>query len=184
MTALGETLNPPALITETAAQRLLGNNEKKLCARLGEEWRTNVSASWRDRHRYAKEARTRLAFLEEKTQSQRLTLDEAWDRALLTEEFGNAESALPLYQRVLSLDQSHAGASFAVGRLTLDDDSGAISLIEQAMELNHEYVIPGCELIHGHLVAKGRKEEGESYINRALNQSASYRAASEERFDD
>lgn len=181
LAALGESASPPAPVTETAAQSLFASHEAELCSALAVQWREGVSASWRDRHRYAQEARARLNELEERTRSQSLTLDEEWDRACLTEEFVDPGSALPLYQHVLSLDENHLGASFAVGRLTIEDDSRAISLIERAMEQSHEYVIPGCELIRSYLVSKGRKEEAEQYYNRALNQSATYHAASEER---
>jgi len=182
LAALGEQGTQLVRETDTAAHSLFGDNESALCDELAKEWRNNVTASWRDRHRYAQESRRQLGVLEEKSRTEQLTIDEEWDRARFTEEFGNAESAMPLYRNVLALDENHAGAKFAIGRLTINEnDSSAIALIESAMNVDHEFVIPGCELIYQYLVSKGRDREAEKYIKQALNQSESYRAATEER---
>src|SRR5262245_12315223 len=108
LAALGEPPSPPAPVAETAAQSLLGSNEEPLCAKLAEQWRERIRASWCDQHRHAKESRRQLSLLEEKNQTQTLTLAEEWERAQLTEEFGEEGSALPLYQHVLIIDENHA----------------------------------------------------------------------------
>lgn len=182
LAALGETAEVRTNRTGTAAHDLLGDNESALCDELGKEWRGNVVASWRERHRYTQEGRHQLEVLEKKTQSEQLTIDEEWDRARLTEEFRDAESSLPLYQNILALDKKHAGASFAVGRLTINENhSSAIALIESAMRLEHEFVILGCQIIHHYLVSNGRKDEAEKYVKWAASQSTRYEAASKER---
>jgi hypothetical protein len=138
--------------------------------------------TWRSRYQHAQEASEQLKSLEERSQSGPLPLNDKWRRACLTEEFGETTAALPLYQEVLSADANHAGANFAVGRLKIESmEEGGIDLIEQAMKFDHQYVIPGCELLYQFLLDRGREQEARKYVDQARSQTELYEMAQKER---
>ena len=137
---------------------------------LNRNWKTAIRGSWKERYKYARESKQRLSELEEKAESDSLTVEEAWQRACWTEEFRDVEAALPLYQQVLGLKSDHPAALFSIGRLLLErDQPEGIDQIEKAIQLNVEYTLVGCQLVCSFLVEKGRKQEAQAFYERAIS---------------
>src|SRR4029453_17795939 len=166
----------------TAAHYFLGKHLAELTDSLNRNWRENVVQLWQHRFQQTQEAGQRLSAIEKKAKSEALTLEEKWERAQLTEEFRDSQQALDLYRNVLAADPEHGGANFALGRLLLERmEVRGIDLLERAMRLDHQYIIPGCQQIYGFLKDQGREPEAEKYFDRAIRQSELYEAAQRER---
>jgi len=182
LNALGEEPRLPSLPAETAADHYLGEHVSELTAILNQSWRENILFAWRDRYQQAQEADRRLSEIEKKSENWPLTIEERWEMASLIEEFRDSETALPIYQEVLAADAKHAAANFAVGRLILEKmEASGVGLIENAMRLDQQYVIPGCELICQFLTEQGNEQEAKKYFVQALHQAENYQAAQNER---
>ena len=86
----------------------------------------------------------------------------------LTEAFHGADAAVPMYQQILAQNQNHAAANFAIGRILLSrDDFNGVPMIEQAMDLNSDFVPIGCGLIQAFLVHHGREDDAEGFHRKA-----------------
>jgi Zn-dependent protease with chaperone function len=182
LAALGEDPRLPSPPAETAANHYLGGHVSELTAALNLSWRENIVFAWRDRYQQAQEAWRRLGEIDKKSATEPLTIEEKWEMANLLEEFRDGETALPIYQEVLASDAKHAAANFAVGRLILEKmEASGVALIENAMRLDQQYVIPGCELIYQFLTVQGDEQEAKKYFVQALHQAENYQAAQKER---
>ncbi|MBI4494380.1 MAG: M48 family metallopeptidase [Chloroflexi bacterium] len=183
LAALGQEARLPALAGEpSAAEHFLGETLEALTERLDQAWRARAHAAWQERYAYAREARQCLSDLEAKARTEPLTLEEAWQRAYWTEEFQGGEAALPLYQAVLEAAPTYPAALFALGRLYLAQQRAeGMALLEQAMELDAEAILPGCELLRSFLLAQGREREAQAYGQRAAQQAEVLELARAER---
>jgi Zn-dependent protease with chaperone function len=155
---------------ETAAARYLGaQQEETLARRLDEEWCTQVGAAWRDRHRYVKESRRKLAALEEKALAKELSVEEAWSRAFWTAEFKNADEAVPLLRELVARRPRHADANSLLGQILIarGDESG-VEHVERAMNAQPQNVPLGCQLLYAFFRERGREPEAEKYRRRLL----------------
>ncbi|HKX27842.1 MAG TPA: M48 family metalloprotease [Blastocatellia bacterium] len=182
LAALGEEARLPGPAAETAADHFFGGHLDELTASLNQSWRERVNRVWGDRYRRAQEAANRLSAIEKKSGHESLTLPEQWERATLMEEIHDSQAALPFYREVLAADAEHAGAIFAIGRLKLEDqDQEGVDLIERAMRLDQQYVIPGCELLHGYFTRRDQEPEAQQYLDRARRQAELYQEAQHQR---
>lgn len=154
---------------ETAAARYLGAHEEALARLLDEDWCVQVGAVWRDRHRYVKESRARLAALEEKARTSELTLEEAWKRAYWTAEFKGADEAVPLLRELVARRPRHADANFMLGQILIarGEESG-VEHVERAMSAEPKSVPAGCRLLYAFLREQRREPEAEKYRHRLI----------------
>ncbi len=68
------------------------------------------------------------------------------------EELEDAAAATPLYWSLLQTDPKHAGTTFAVGRIMLEEgDARGLDLLEAAMKLDADAIIPACKLAYHYL---------------------------------
>ncbi len=154
LAALEQEQRLPPPVTESAADHFLGDAVEELTGRLDGAWQARAAGPWHKRY----------------------------ERARLTEEFGDGAGAPALYREVLRLDPEHAGARYALGRALLSrGDEDGVALIEGAMERDPDAILPGCRLIHAHLKRAGREEEAQVYRQRALRRAELLEAAKEER---
>ncbi|HST21180.1 MAG TPA: M48 family metallopeptidase [Blastocatellia bacterium] len=166
--ALGREANLPEAATENAAEHFLGAALTNLNQDLDKRWGRVINTPWRERYKYVQDSQKHLEKLEQKAQQEALTVDEAWKRAMWTEEFKSVELALPLYQDVLSLKQNHAEANFALGRLFLTQNKEeGIELIEKSFRIKGEYMVPGCQIVCQYLMNQGKEEEAFKFLERA-----------------
>lgn len=107
----------PQPLGVSAADELLGPGAARVQQALEDEWRRNVGDWWRERHRYASEARLRLMALARRAGQPRVPEPELWERARLCEELGAREEALALYAELLQRNRLHAGARWRRAQL-------------------------------------------------------------------
>ncbi|MCC6443966.1 MAG: M48 family metallopeptidase [Armatimonadetes bacterium] len=182
LAALGQPSRLPALSSETAAARFLGASLERLEHQLSYEWGVGAAESWKERHRYVQESMQKLDELEAKATSGSLTSEEFWQRALWVEEFRGEESARPLYEEIVGREPENALAHYALGRIRLKcGEADGVPLVEKAMSLNAEAVIPGCELVYNYLLERNRPDEAQAYYRRAVKQSELMAQAEAER---
>ncbi|MBB6094118.1 Zn-dependent protease with chaperone function [Povalibacter uvarum] len=166
LNALGASAALPGTITVTAAETLLGTFGATLEAEFDRLWHENVRDWWRERHQYATESRSRLAELEAAAATGELSIDDALNRASLTEELMDSATARPLYEAVLQRAPENAAALFAVGRLKLDnDDDAGIELLRQAGRLDQTLAQVGGFQIVEYLRRHGRDTEARSHLD-------------------
>lgn len=166
LNALGATATLPGAIAPTAAEALLGTFGATLEAEFDRLWHENVRDWWRERYQYATESRSRLAELEAAAANGELSIDDAFQRAALTEELASSATALPLYEAVLQRAPEKPEALFAVGRLKLDsDDDAGIELLQRAGQLDQTLAqVSGFQIVD-YLRRHGRDAEARSHMD-------------------
>ena len=153
---------------QDAALYYLGQTGKSFMESRNRLWKEQVQQVWRERNRYVQEAQKNLRKLQEKEQSQPLTLEEQWELARCLAETQGMEAALPKVREILDADSKHVGANFALGQVLIEkNDEAGIKYIERAMSLEPDTVLHGCELIYLFLKEHGRDKEAEQYRIRA-----------------
>jgi Zn-dependent protease with chaperone function len=182
--AIGEAprLAPPA--AGEAADRLLGASLAGITERFDQRWQQLILASWQQRHLEVAASRRRLAELNERHASgAELTLQETYDRAILTESPGNdAENALGQLRALHERAPDDPVVCFALGSRLLerDEESGA-ALLERAAQLDETSIAVVCERMRDYHWRIGRKDEAKAWHQRLLERAELQRAAEEER---
>ncbi len=172
----------PAPMTETAAERFLGEKWDNFTALLDEEWKKAIAPVWKQIHLKARQRSQNLALLETKAQINSLTTDSAWKRAQLTAEFKGEANAIPLYRELLAQNPHHALANYELGQILLEqNDFTGISHIEIAIEQDPSLVIPGCQLLYAFLKQHGKLTAAQVYHERAIKHSHIWEKAAAER---
>lgn len=178
--ALRSSASVPAPIKISAAEALLGPVGDQLASEFDAQWRQGVMAWWQGRHQYAIASRTKLAALLSSTEE--LSIDEAFNRAELTEELGDETGAREQLEALALRAPEHAGTQFALGRLRLaNDDESGITLLNHAMRLDPGSEQAACMLIVEYLQRHGRNEEARAHIDHLHDAGARDQAASKER---
>lgn len=172
LSALGYVPIERQLLSEpvkvSAAREFLGGSLKQLTQYFDCTWKEKMSSPWRQRYAYAQEAQKNLQAMDEKAKAQPLTADEVWNRACWTAEFKGNEVASLLFQEILATQPDHAAANYALGQILLQQhDAKGISYIEQAMDVDLDSVIPGCDLIYSFWAQQGQTEAASAYQQRA-----------------
>lgn len=180
--ALGQKPNWEPLTGTSAAEFYLGERLNELTAQMDAHWSQTVSTGWQKRHQELAAARERLVVIEAKASDVPLTDEEQWDRADATEDFGDEDRALELFQEYLATHPEEGKAHFAVGRILLKrgDDSG-LSYLERAMELEEQAAGAVCELSESFLLQRGRTEEAVRFRTRGRQHADKMEAAQMER---
>jgi tetratricopeptide (TPR) repeat protein len=153
-------------------------------ADIDRRWRDAIAPAWRERHADARETIDALRAIDAAALARPLTAGEALQRARWTEEFGNTDEALARYREALAADPDRAELSYATGRLQLarGDDRG-LALLDRAMALDPEQVLPACALAIPFLAARGRTADADRYRLRARRRVQLLQAARAERAD-
>jgi hypothetical protein len=130
------------------------------------------------------EARSRLAELDAKHVSRaELSIQEAYDRAVLTGSAGNNPDGCIERLRVLDAhapDDPVLHYSLGVRLLARGDDSG-MALLKRAMERDPWEIARCCAALRDYCWRKGRKEEARDWHCRMSERMALERAARKER---
>jgi hypothetical protein len=71
-------------------------------------------------------SRGKLDQLTEKSRVEKLSAQEMWQMAALTEAFRGVDAAVPLYQQILLKNDNHAPANFAIGRILLSRETSTV----------------------------------------------------------
>jgi Zn-dependent protease with chaperone function len=182
--AIGESprLAPPA--PGQAADRLLGDALATITEHFDRRWQDNILPVWQERHREVQEGRRDLAELNARLDSgAELTLQEAYNRAKLTEAVGDdADAALDQFRALHQRAPDDAVICFGLGARLLDrDDDGGCALIERAMQLDEDATLQGCERLRDYHWRNGRKEEAHAWHQRLVERAQLQQAAGKER---
>jgi Zn-dependent protease with chaperone function len=182
--ALGEE---PALALPApgaSADWLLGAALERITREFDQRWHDGILPSWQERHREVQEARSRLTQLDAKHASgAELSLQEAYDRAILTGSAGNNADGCIEQLRVLQArapDDPVVHYSLGARLLGRDDDSG-IALLKRAMERAPSEIGRCCEALRDYCWRKGRNEEARDWHRRMSERMALEHAARKER---
>jgi Zn-dependent protease with chaperone function len=182
--ALGEK---PVLVLPAAgaaADRLLGGALERITREFDQRWHQGILPSWQERHREVQEARQRLAELDARHGAgAELTLQEAYDRALLTESPGaDAEGCIAqlraLHER--AADDPVLHYTLGLRLLARDDESGA-ALLKRAMQRDPWEIVRCCQALRDYCWRKARKDEAHEWHRRMSERMELEHAAKKER---
>jgi len=167
-----------------AADRLLGPALARITDDLDRRWQQHVQPFWEERYREVQEGRRELADLEAKRDSgTELTIQEAFDRACLTESFGNdAQKALVQFRELHQRSPDDATICYHLGvRMLNHDEDGGVTLVKRAMELDESYIVHGAEALRNYYWTHGSQEQAHDWHNRAVERANLEAAANKER---
>jgi Zn-dependent protease with chaperone function len=181
--ALGEE---PALALPApgaAADRLLGAALERITSEFDQRWHNGILPSWQERHREVQEARGRLAELDAKHASgAELSLQEAYDRAILTGSADNPDGCIEQLRALLARAPDDPVLHYTLGvRLLWRDDDSGMALLKRAMERNPWEIVRCCEALRDYCWRKGREEEAREWHRRMSERMAIEHAAKKER---
>ena len=183
--ALGKEAQLPEAIAQPAAEFYLKDDLQRLIEELNRNYQERIREEWERLHREFCEATDELSELDRRAAEGELTVEEAHQRACLTAEVGNSESAPALYREVLDRNPDHAPTNFQLGRLLLSENQDeGIRFLERAMDLNEDYVSSACYTLYYYLANKGAVTDqiaAQNYLRRAEAQSQVQQNAQAER---
>ena len=167
-----------------AADRLLGATLERITREFDQRWHDGILPSWQERHREVQEARNRLAALDAKHASgEELTLQEAYDRALLTESpGGDADGCIAQLRALHERAGDDPVLHYTLGvRLLARDDESGIALLKRAMQKNPRDIVRCCEALRDYCWRKERKDEAHEWHRRMVERAELEAAANAER---
>jgi Zn-dependent protease with chaperone function len=178
----------PRAAVHSAAASFLGAALTGVEQALSQQWRNNVLASWRDRHRRARaEAKRQQAGT--KPDDSPAAVDAAADVQLLWESARDTVNrvglgaAAPLLRQVLERDPAHGGAAVLLGQhlAALGDPEGE-RLLENVIVREDELWLPrACEALERHHRDHGRVDDVRALRARLDRHEADMQAAQRER---
>lgn len=182
--ALNEKPQLALLEPGAAADRLLGAALERITQAFDARWKDGILPSWQERHQEVQEGRKRLAELDAKQASGvELTLQEAYDRARLTESFGdNADAALEQLRALQARAPEDPVLLYSLGvRLLGRDDDAGCALLESAMQRDETEILRCCEALRDYCWRLGRKDEAREWHRRLTERATLEQAAAKER---
>jgi Zn-dependent protease with chaperone function len=166
--AEAQTLLQSEATQSTAAEQLFGETLEQFAMQFNQDWKEIATTPWRQRYAYLQGTKSNLQALEEKVQTQTLTVKEAWERAYYTLELQGDDAALPLLQDILAKEPDHTEANYTLGQILLHKrDAAGIPCIEKAIAQRADWVINGCEFIYNFLCQTDQTEAAQKYRERA-----------------
>lgn len=183
LAAIGESarLTPPG--PGEAADRLLGGALRSIVDHFDARWHADILPAWEERHREFLEGRRHLAELDAQAGAGELSLQDAYERARLTESFGaGPDAALEQFRALRARVPDDAIACYSLGaRLLARDDGDGLALVERAMQLDEQLVVPGCEAMRDYCWRKGLAQDAHDWHERMVVGAEQRRAADRER---
>jgi Zn-dependent protease with chaperone function len=146
----------------SAAEAFLGAQLDSIARGLTEQWSAAIAPGWKQRHEQASGLRQQLAKLEAEAAASVAppTPEALWDKARTLIDLEGDRAAVPVLERILSMNPSHPGACFVRGREYLTGDDGrGVDLIERAIAADPHLVPAGCELLYGHYARIGQRDQ-------------------------
>jgi hypothetical protein len=151
---------------------------------LDRSWHEEILPAWTKRHRQVQDGRHRLSVLEARhADNGALPLEEALERASLTESIGNdPKAAFEQFQSLFGREPGNAAVCFSLGvRLLARDDGAGCALVERAIVLEEDAIVPGAEALRDYHWRNGNREQARIWHGRAIERSELQHAARAER---
>lgn len=167
-----------------SAEHLLGPALTPITARFDRDWAAATADGWQQRYEEVRDGREALAQLEQKSASgAELTLQEAYDRARLTERYGEgADAALPQFEALQQRAPEDELVCYALGVRWLGrDDARGVALVQFAMERDAEAFVPGAGELRDYYWRLGNQEEAHRWHERMVERAETDRLAAKER---
>ncbi|WP_333380084.1 M48 family metallopeptidase [Microcoleus sp. B4-D4] len=157
----------PKPVALSAAEKLLGRYLEKYTAQFDQNWKIASETPWRQRYAYIQETRQAAKQLMQKSEATPLTTDEVWKLACYTNELDGSQAALPYFEAVIKLNDSHAPANRVYGALLLAEGNLAgIQFLEKAATLDPR-TAPNCyATIYSELGSQGKTEEAKVFLSK------------------
>jgi Zn-dependent protease with chaperone function len=182
--ALGEQAQLALPAPDAAADRLLGGALERITRELDKRWQDGILPAWRQRHKEVQEGRKRLAELDAKHASgAELSLQEAYDRAMLSESCGgNPDACVEQLRALLARAPDDSTVLFTLGvRLLSRDDAAGEAHLKRAMELDPGEIGRCSEALRDYHWRLGRKDEARDWHQRMSERVDLEQSASKER---
>jgi len=182
--ALGEK---PALALPApgaAADRLLGGALERITREFDQRWHDGILPAWQERHREVQESRKRLAELDAKAAGGELSLQEAYDRALLTESAGgDADGCIAQLRALHERANDDPVLHYTLGvRLLARDDETGVALLKRAMQRDPWETVRCAQALRDYCWRRGRKEEAHDW-HRVMSERMELEAAAKKERD-
>ncbi len=178
----------PGHAPDKSSASLLGKAMEVVLASLDTQWQRDHAAQWAQTARSIAARAARLAALDEKRETGRLTADEAEDRAACVEATQGTEEALPAWRAAHQEFPQHAGIAYGLARL-MDDDSSpegqarAFALWELVAQSDHAHAVHALEQCIASLERQGRHAEAPAWRQRLKDRLQLEEQAGQERVD-
>lgn len=184
LAALGQPpqLSLPAI--DQTADRLLGSRMASLTEAFDKRWRDRIQQAWSERYREVQDGRQQLADFDTRiTNGEILSIQERYNRARLTERYGNnADEALAQYHSLYNELPDDPVICFTLGsRLLERGDADGVAMLEHAMQLDEETIVGSCETLRDFHWRNGRGQEAQAWHERMLAQQKKEHEARQER---
>lgn len=184
LSAIGETPRLASPAPGKAADRLLGPALEAVTTAFDRRWHDAIREAWEERHQEVQEGRRQLSELNQRFASgAELTLQEAYDRARLTETVGDdAAAALAQLRALHERAPQEAVVCYALGaRLLVGNDETGIALLETAMAQDEDFIMRGCEALRDWHWSQGRQDMAHAWHRRLVERSEVEQASDKER---
>lgn len=156
-----DELPPP--VGETAAARWLGAAAGQLRDEFGRAWSDRVAPAWRARHQELAEQARRLAELSAVAAPNR---DERLELVRLRDALVDGFDAVAGYAEFNALHPDDPVGLFGEGRARLErKDATGLALLDRAMALDPDAILPACELAF-HFLNERNDKRAEHYERR------------------
>lgn len=119
-------------------------------------------------HEEIKNARKRLAELDEQAQMRTLSVEEQWGRIVALVETEDIAASVPSIRALLNENPDHASANFALGTYLLDQgDKEGIQYLEKTIPVGVELAGEASQRISGYYLEQGDNKKSEEFRERA-----------------
>jgi Zn-dependent protease with chaperone function len=144
-------------LDESAAEHYLESYAGEVLREWEREWLDDATKQWEDRRQQLVVLRQRLdELLARELAGDPLTRIETWHAATAALELGEETVAADWLRRTIALDDAHAEAHFALGRLLLSQrDAAGAAHVERAMALDLEAAPSGAALLRQFHASQG-----------------------------
>lgn len=144
---------------ESAAGVFFGKKLPSIIQYCSDQWFNTNNIQWKSVHLQIQEAANELRELEQKAETQKLSLEELLKVAQLTAVKDGPQSSLPNFEKVLEVAPKNAEARYAVAMILLEreDESGALILKELAEE-KQEFGLHACASLRDYYEKKRNHE--------------------------
>jgi hypothetical protein len=148
---------------------------------LSQRWYDSEAENWDIGYQHAQDSRNKLKELHAKPTAG-LSFDDAFTKAVLTEQYQDSSSALGVYKEINELFEANSMVLFAIGRILLEQkNEEGIPWLEQAMQLDEHLIMDGSAMIYDYLVEDGKHQQASAYYDRIQNRQQFLEQAEEER---